>query len=294
MEISYLKKTCSKDNVRLDAYLADIGAYKSRSQATKFLDKITVNGKSVNKNYKLKSGDIIDFEPAPEEVFGPEKIPLDIRYEDDDIIVISKQAGLVCHPSTGHETHTLVNALLYHCGELPDLQGDKTRAGIVHRLDGDTSGLLVAAKTMQAGEKLMADMKEHKPNRHYLALVHGVVKPDTGKIDAPLLRSVKGRPKMIVRDDAAAKDAITTFKVIERYNDTTLLDCKLHTGRTHQIRAHMEFIGHPVVGDPLYSSFKDDIKRQFLHCYVLGFNHPITGEYMEFKDELPQDLKEIL
>lgn len=271
--------------------------YSSRAKATKYINdgNVLVNGSPQNKKYKTQIGDIIEYESEPEdEGVKAEEIPLDIRYEDDHIIVISKQAGLICHPATGHEKHTLVNALLHHCGSLPDLRDDKSKAGIVHRLDGDTSGLLVAAKTEKAGLKLMEDMANHKPNRHYYALVHGVVKPDTGKIDAPLMRVVKTRPKMAVRDDFKAKDAVTTFKVIKRFNDTTLLDCKLHTGRTHQIRAHMEFINHPVVGDPLYSSYKDDIKRQFLHCYMLGFNHPITGEYMEFKDELPQDLKEIL
>lgn len=201
---------------------------------------------------------------------------------------------------------TLVNALIYHCGKdnLCNIQDDDKRLGIVHRLDADTSGLMICAKTDAAGKKLSADMKDHSTSRHYLVLVHGIIKQDTGKIDVPLLRTLNKRPKMIASNDSKAKSAITSFNVLKRiysdYGNFSLLDCKIHTGRTHQIRAHMEYINHPVVGDPLYNSSapKDfdanaelDLNRQFLHSYKIGFNHPITNQKMNFQDDLSVDLK---
>lgn len=223
--------------------------------------------------------------------------------------MISKQPGLVCHPAHGHANGTLVNALINHCGKkhLCDIQDDHKRLGIVHRLDADTSGLMVCAKNNAAGKELSQAMKDHSTLRCYKTLVHGTIKQDNGKIDVPLLRTLNKRPKMTASNDAKAKTAITTFNVIERieseYGNFTLLECKLETGRTHQIRAHMEYIRHPVVGDPLYTGGapKDfnaeaqlELRRQFLHSYKIGFNHPRTNEYIEFTDNLPKDLQAAL
>lgn len=272
-----------KDNNRLDAFLAGSGAYSSRSLAAKFCDaeKIKVNGVVANKKLKIAEGDIIEYEPAVEdtELVG-EDIDLDIRYEDDEILVISKPAGLVCHPAYGHPNGTLVNALIHHCGKehLCDIQTDHKRIGIVHRLDADTSGLIICAKTDEAGLALSASLKAHEVVRCYKTLVYGNVKQDTGKIDVPLLRTVNKRPKMIASNDPKAKNAITEFKVLERINsdfgEFSLVECNIITGRTHQIRAHMDYIKHSVVGDWLYASSKPKdfdaekdlgLTRQFLH-----------------------------
>ncbi|MDO5426613.1 MAG: RluA family pseudouridine synthase [Coriobacteriia bacterium] len=298
--------------MRLDAFLAQVEAYSSRSIAATFCDnqKVLVNGVFKPKSYKLADGDEVEWEPAVEDVeVEGEDIPLDVRYEDDDIIVVSKQPGLVCHPAHGHPNGTLVNALINHCGKkhLCDIQDDHRRLGIVHRLDADTSGLMVCAKNNASGRELTKAMKAHETLRCYKALVYGNIKQDSGKIDVPLLRTLNKRPKMIASNDAKAKNATTTFKVIERIESElgnfSLLECKLETGRTHQIRAHMEYIRHPVVGDPLYTGGapKDfdaaselGLTRQFLHSYKIGFKHPRSGQYLEFKDDLPFDLQKVL
>lgn len=222
---------------------------------------------------------------------------------------MSKQPGLVCHPAHGHADGTLVNALVHHCGKdnLCNIQENDKRLGIVHRLDADTSGLMVCAKTNEAGITLSDAMRAHSTLRCYKTLVYGNLKHDNGKIDVPLLRTLNKRPKMIASNDAKAKTAVTTFKVIERiesqFGNFTLLECKLETGRTHQIRAHMEYIRHAVVGDPIYNGGapKDfdaeaelGLTRQFLHSYKIGFNHPRTNEYMEFEDALAPDLQKVL
>lgn len=300
------------NGMRLDAFLAQVDAYPSRSIAAKFCEanKVLVNGNPKSKNFKLSEGDEVEWEPAVEDVeVEGEDIPLDVRYEDDDIIVISKQPGLVCHPAHGHANGTLVNALINHCGKkhLCDIQDDHRRLGIVHRLDADTSGLMVCAKNNASGRELTKAMKSHETLRCYKALVYGNIKQDSGKIDVPLLRTLNKRPKMIASNDAKAKTATTTFKVVERieseFGNFTLLECKLETGRTHQIRAHMEYIRHPVVGDPLYTGGapKDfnaeaelGLRRQFLHSYKIGFKHPRSGEYLEFEDKLPKDLYLVL
>lgn len=307
-----MKAEVQHNGMRLDSYLAEVGAYNSRSIAAKFCDagKVTINGNPESKKTKVYAGDTIEYEQAVENTkLTGEDIPLDIRHEDEDIIVLSKQPGLVCHPALGHPTGTLVNALINHCGadHLCDIQTDHSRLGIVHRLDADTSGLMVCAKTNEAGLKLSQDMKEHSTLRCYQTLVFGAIKQDSGKIDVPLLRTLNKRPKMIASNDSSAKNATTTFQVIKRIESSlgnfTLLECKIITGRTHQIRAHMEYINHPVVGDPLYNSGapKDfnakqelGLNRQFLHSCKIGFNHPRTDEYLEFEDELPQDLKSCL
>ena len=306
--------TATDDGRRLDSVLGDAGAYASRSAAAHAIEdgRVQVNGGTCTKRTIVHAGDAIvyevDAEAVPTEMTG-EPIPLDIRYEDEHLIVLSKQAGLICHPSEGHEAGTLVNALIYHCGaeNLCNVQGERDRLGIVHRLDMDTSGLMLAAKTDEAGLALMEAIRERAVDRRYLALVHGVIPLETGIVDAPIARHPKDRTRMSIRDCPSARDAITTFTVKERFeagprdNGYTLIDCKLFTGRTHQIRIHMEYTRHPVVGDPIYRAHmpKHDsanlgLTRQFLHSYRLSFEHPVTGKLMEFEDMLPDDLQDAL
>ena len=271
-----------------------------------------MNGANVAKKYAVAAGDMIVYQEEEEVEAGPvtgQPIDLDIRFEDDDLIVLSKQIGLVCHPSVDHADGTLVNALIYHCGvdHLCNVQGEDDRLGIVHRLDRDTSGLMLAAKTDAAGYALMEDIRDRAVDRHYLALVHGVIAPDTGMIDAPIARSANERTRMAVRDVPSARDAVTTFRVLERFEPRqhddgyTLIDCKLFTGRTHQIRVHMQYAKHPLVGDPVYTANgpKDaraqlGLKRQFLHSFRIRFTHPETSEELKFADNLPRDLAEVL
>ena len=271
-----------------------------------------MNGANVVKKYAVAAGDVIVYQEEEEVEAGPvtgQPIDLDIRFEDDDLIVLSKQIGLVCHPSVDHADGTLVNALIYHCGadHLCNVQGEDDRLGIVHRLDRDTSGLMLAAKTDAAGYALMEDIRDRAVDRHYLALVHGVIAPDTGMIDAPIARSANERTRMAVRDVPSARDAVTTFRVLERFEPRqhddgyTLIDCKLFTGRTHQIRVHMQYAKHPLVGDPVYTANGPQdaraqlgLKRQFLHSFRSRFIHPETSEELEFADNLPRDLDEAL
>lgn len=306
---SYQAKA-SDEGMRIDAVLARCGAYPSRSAAARALEAgcVFVNGAMVAKKHSVAAGDTIvydfDEQVAPGPVAG-EAIPLDIRFEDDDMIVLSKQAGLVCHPSIDHASGTLVNALVHHCGaaHLCNVQGEDDRLGIVHRLDRDTTGLMLAAKTDTAGSVLMADIRDRAVDRRYLALAHGIIAHDSGMVDAPIARSLNERTRMAVRDCPSARDALTTFRVLERFeagpfdNGYTLIDCKLFTGRTHQIRVHMLYTRHPLVGDPVYnvSAPKDakaslGLDRQFLHSFKLALAHPITGEELQFADNLPEDL----
>lgn len=295
------------EGTRLDALLAACGAYASRSQAAVYVEegKVFVNGQTVAKKHAVHAGDTIVYEASEEPVRSAlrgEDIPLDIRYEDEDLLVIAKQAGLVCHPSQDHWDGTLVNALIYHCGadHLCNVQGEDDRLGIVHRLDRDTTGLMLAAKTDEAGGALMDDIRDRVVDRHYLTLVHGVIPHETGMVDAPIARAASERTRMAVSDAPSARDAITTFKVLERFepgakdDGYTLLDCKLFTGRTHQIRVHMSYIKHACVGDPVYGAGRENVQlgldRQFLHSYRLEFDHPITKEHLAFKDALPDDL----
>ncbi len=299
---------------RLDSLLAARACFASRSAAARAIESgnVFVNGANVVKKYVVAAGDVIVYQEEEEVETGPvtgQPIDLDIRFEDDDLIVLSKQIGLVCHPSVDHTDGTLVNALIYHCGadHLCNVQGEDDRLGIVHRLDRDTSGLMLAAKTDAAGYALMEDIRDRAVDRHYLALVHGVIAPDTGMIDAPIARSANERTRMAVRDVPSARDAVTTFRVLERFEPRqhddgyTLIDCKLFTGRTHQIRVHMQYAKHPLVGDPVYTSNgpKDaraqlGLKRQFLHSFRIRFIHPETSEELEFADNLPRDLDEAL
>lgn len=300
---------------RLDALCAARGLYASRSAAARAIEegRVFVNGATVSKKHAVAAGDTIvyevDDEPESVVVYG-EPIDLDVRFEDEDMLVLSKQIGLVCHPSVDHAHGTLVNALIWHCGEdnLCNVQGEEAdRLGIVHRLDRDTSGLMLAAKTDEAGRELMAQIQDRAVDRHYIALVHGIMAHDTGMIDAPIARSADERCRMAVRDVPSAREAITTFRVLERFeagpkdDGYSLIECKLFTGRTHQIRVHMQYTRHPIVGDPVYNAHgpRDaraqlGLRRQFLHSYSIAFEHPMTGEPMAFADNLPRDLQEAL
>lgn len=282
-------------NGRLDKACSEIFSDYSRSQIKQLLDggNITVNGKTEKAKYKVKSGDVIRLEEPETKTLElrPENIPLDIVYEDDDVIVINKPQGMVVHPAPGHDEHTLVNALLYHCS-LSTINGT-FRPGIVHRIDKDTSGLLMVAKNDKAHRSLAKQLKDKTNIREYVALVHGRIAEDEGTINAPIGRSLKDRKKQAVVKDG--RNAVTHFEVLKRYRDYTLVKCILETGRTHQIRVHMKYIGHPLVGDPLYGP-KKTIKGngQFLHAGKLGFVHPTTGKLLIFEAPLPKIFQECL
>lgn len=282
-------------NGRLDKVCSEIFSDYSRSQIKQLLDggNITVNGKTEKAKYKVKSGDVIRLEEPETKTLElrPENIPLDIVYEDDDVIVINKPQGMVVHPAPGHDEHTLVNALLYHC-PLSTINGT-FRPGIVHRIDKDTSGLLMVAKNDKAHRSLAKQLKDKTNIREYVAVVHGRIAEDEGTINAPIGRSLKDRKKQAVVKDG--RNAVTHFEVLKRYRDYTFVKCILETGRTHQIRVHMKYIGHPLVGDPLYGP-KKTIKGngQFLHAGKLGFVHPTTGKLLIFEAPLPKIFQECL
>lgn len=291
------KLTVNNENtVRIDTYLIDVLNF-SRSKIQKMLKNnyITVNDKFVKNSYLLKNGDIINVDDFVEELPNvmPENMDLDIIYEDDDVIVVNKANGVVVHPAVGNSSHTLVNGLMFHSKSLSDVNGE-FRPGIVHRIDAYTTGLLMIAKNNQAHEFLAKQLEEKKTVRKYIALVWGKIENDTGTIDAPIGRDKNDRKKMAVTDKNSKK-AITHFKVLKRFENVTLLELKLETGRTHQIRVHMSYIGHPVVNDPVYSKRKIiDNSGQCLHAKTLGFIHPKTLEYMEFDSELPECFLNIL
>ncbi len=293
---------------RIDTFLGQTEQLVSRSAAARLIDGgfVRVNGSPVSKRHVLKAGETISVEvpPAEECVLQPEDIPLDIRFEDDDVIVISKQAGMVVHPAQGNWSGTLVHALLAHCSEsLGTLQGVE-RPGIVHRLDKETTGLMMVAKNDRVQAALSEAIRIRAIDRRYAALVHGYVAPDSGLVDAPIARDQRDRKRMAVVESASARQSVTTFQVLERFtagmhdDGYTLVECKLYTGRTHQIRVHMAYIDHPVVGDQLYGQrrIKKDrgLKRQFLHASRLEFDHPVTGEHLVFHDSLPEDLRHVL
>ena len=284
------------NEIRLDKYLmnnTDISRSKLQEMIKQNL--VLVNGKNVKSSYILRENDKIEIVGnLKEEVNAkPEKMNLDIVYEDDDIIVINKPSNLVVHPSSGHFTNTLVNGLLYHTNNLSSNNGD-IRPGIVHRIDKDTSGLLVVAKNDKSHEKLASQLKDKTLYREYIALVHGRINHDTGTIDAPIGRDKSDRKKMTVTDENS-KEAITHFKVLERFKNATLIECKLETGRTHQIRVHMNYINHPIVNDPVYGHKKiiNDF-GQILHARKIGFIHPATNKYMEFTCDTPKEFNEIV
>ena len=280
---------------RIDKELAHHLADISRSQLQKWIEdgNVTVNGEKVKPKYKLAVGDRVVVQPEkPQKIdLEPENIPLDIVYEDDDVIVVNKPQGMVVHPAPGHPNHTLVNALLYH-SPLSTINGE-FRPGIVHRIDKDTSGLLMIAKNDLAHRSLAAQLKAKTNEREYVSLVHGVIKEERGTIDAPLGRSKKDRKKQAVVEDG--RHAVTHFKVLERFQHYTLVSCRLETGRTHQIRVHMKYIGHPLAGDPLYGPRKTlPGNGQYLHARLLGFKHPRTGKQMTFTSPLPEYFQKMI
>ena len=285
------------DGIRIDKYLLD-KLDISRNKIQKLINdnNILVNGKSVKASYIVRVDDLIecDFEYKEKIDILPEDIPLDIVYEDDDLLVVNKPSGMVVHPAVGNYSHTLVNALMYYCNNLSQVNG-VIRPGIVHRIDADTSGLLLVAKNDIAHVDLAKQISEKSVKREYITLVDGVIKEDTATIDAPIGRDVKNRKKMCVTADNS-KDAITNIRVIERYKNSTLITCSLLTGRTHQIRVHMNYIGHSVINDPVYGSKKlvDPLFGQMLHARKIGFVHPRTHEYMEFSCEPPEKFLDIL
>ena len=276
--------------VRLDSYLSE-KLDLSRSKIQKLIkdDLVTVNGKTVNSSYKVKLNDEIEVNDDLNYEINvePEDIPLDIVYEDDDLLVINKESGMVVHPAPGHYTGTLVNALLY---KFNITGGEQHRPGIVHRLDKDTSGLMLVAKNEWTHEKLSEMISKKDVDRHYLAIVSGLIKHDTGTIDAPIGRDIADRQKMAVTDQNA-KDAITHFKVLKQYKENTLIECILETGRTHQIRVHLAYIEHPVVNDPAYGKGKATDFGQMLHSKSIKFIHPRTGKELFFEVEPPIEFK---
>ena len=284
---------------RLDRYLSSRLKEFSRSYIQQLIneDQVMINDLPERQNYKVKQGDAIAILIPPskdDDSIEPENIPLNIIYEDRDIIIINKERGMVVHPAPGNYRGTLVNALKYHCKNLSSINGT-LRPGIVHRLDKETSGLMVAAKNDVAHRKLAEDLKERKVKRTYLALVYGNVETERGKIDAPIGRDPKDRKKMAIIHNNSKK-AITHFKILERFGDYTLVEAELETGRTHQIRVHLSFIGHPVVGDPKYTQRKNPfrVSGQLLHAKRLKLDHPVTQEEMEFNAVLPTDFQEVL
>ena len=279
---------------RIDKILVKALTDFSRTQIQMLIQDghVLVNGKAIKASYKVEVNDeVMVHIPEPESTdILAEDIPLDIVYEDQDVIVVNKPTGMIVHPSAGIYKGTLVNALLYHCHDLSGING-VMRPGIVHRIDKETSGLLMVAKNDMAHASLSEQLQEHTVTRRYLALVHGLIPHEFGRIEAPIGRDPKDRQKMTCTDKNA-KDAITNFKVLERFKDMTLVECRLETGRTHQIRVHMQYIGHPVYGDPQYGLKRDDTTYgQYLHAKILGFVDPRTGEDMYFESELPDFFK---
>lgn len=282
---------------RLDALVAEQISGLSRTMVKSLIKEgyILVDGQLCKSSYRLREGQEILVElPAPEKTEIPaQNLPLHIVYQDEDLVVINKEKGMVVHPAPGHQDGTMVNALLFHIKGLSEINGD-LRPGIVHRLDKDTSGVMVVAKNDAAHRSLADQIKDHTINREYVALVHGVIKENLGTIDAPIGRSKVDRKKMGVVGNG--RQAISNYQVLQRYRNYTLVRVKLLTGRTHQIRVHFAYIKHPVVGDPLYSSAKQhfNLDSQALHARVLGFFHPASGEYMEFSSELPEYFQAII
>jgi 23S rRNA pseudouridine1911/1915/1917 synthase len=288
--------TSDDQGQRLDALLTTKVDDISRTDIQNRLKSghILVNQKQVKPNYKVKTGDEIEFfeREDVESDIVPENLHLDIVYEDEDLAVVNKPRGMVVHPAAGHASGTLVNGLMYQLDHLSGINGE-LRPGIVHRIDMDTSGLLMLAKNDIAHRNLVEQLMAKTVTRKYTALVHGVIPHNLGTIEAPIGRNPKERQEMAVVDDG--KDAITHFNVLERFKDFTLVECVLETGRTHQIRVHMKYIGYPLAGDPKYGPRKTiETDGQLLHAGVIGFIHPKTGEYLEFKSELPQYFTEIL
>ena len=282
-----------EEQKRIDTYLASKTDF-SRSKIQKLIKNkhITLNGQEISSNTSVHEGDVIQINDVKEEqTIKGEDIDLDIIYEDDYLLIINKPSGMVVHPAPGHHSSTLVNALV---GRFSLSNKDELRPGIVHRIDKDTSGLLIIAKTDEAHEKLSEMIKNKEVERKYIALVNGVIKHETGTIDAPIGRDISSRQKMAVTD-INSKDAITHFKVLKRFKNHTLIECKLDTGRTHQIRVHMAYIGYPIVNDPLYGKSKKTTSfGQMLHSYSIKFIHPMTNKLISFDIPLPKEFDELL
>ncbi len=296
MEPETISLQAEQDHVRLDVYLASQVPELTRSRIQKLVEEgqIHVNGAVKKANYRVNLGDVITLTlPEPEEIpLEPENIPLDVVYEDGDIIVINKPRGMVVHPAAGNYTGTLVQALLYHCGDLSGI-GGAARPGIVHRIDKDTTGLLVVAKNDMAHQNLAGQIQRKEAGRIYLALVEGRMDLP-GKVEAPIGRDPRDRKRMAVV--STGRNAVTRYRPKEQYRDETLLEVKLETGRTHQIRVHMAHIGHPVVGDPIYGYRRQrfSLQGQLLHAWQLHLTHPRTGEAMNFQAPLPEDFTHVL
>ncbi|SFP05346.1 RluA family pseudouridine synthase [Salibacterium halotolerans] len=283
--------------MRIDKFLAAAGADWSRTKVQQWAGEgsILVNERVVKSNYVLRDGDKVEVNEAEkqEQLLLPESLPLDIYYEDEHIIVVNKPKGMVVHPAPGHYSGTLVNALLYHSAALSSVNGEE-RPGIVHRLDKDTSGLLVCAKHDSAHLHLAAQLQDKEMKRVYQAVVHGSIAHDTGIIEAPIGRDTADRQKMAVTD-YHSKDAVTHFRVMERFEDFTLVECRLETGRTHQIRVHFSYIGHPAAGDPKYTKKKTaGLSGQALHAAGLSLIHPASGEWMSWEAPLPEEMHVLL
>ncbi|HBZ88904.1 MAG TPA: RluA family pseudouridine synthase [Erysipelotrichaceae bacterium] len=295
MEIQSITPTVEEKGMRIDKLLQKHFIDESRTTLQNWIKEgcVCIDDKPVKASRKVEPNEVINVTiPEPvDTTIAPENIPLDIVYEDHDVIVVNKPSGMIVHPSAGIYSGTLVNALLYHCDDLSSING-VNRPGIVHRIDKETSGLLMVAKNDKAHRSLSAQLEEHSVIRRYVALVHGVIPHNKGRIVAPIGRDPDDRQKMAVTDKNA-KEAITNFTVLERFDDMTLIECRLETGRTHQIRVHMQYIGYPVYGDPKYGRRSDDTSHgQYLHAKILGFKHPTTGEQMLFEAKLPDYFEE--
>lgn len=283
-------------NERIDKYLSSkLDDSFSRAKIQKLIDEelILVNDKVIKSSYKVSNGDVILITDKEEDMsVKPEKMDIDIVYEDDDVMVINKKSGIVVHPAPGNYSGTLVNGLMYLSKDLSHVNGE-FRPGIVHRIDKDTSGLLIVAKNDKAHRILAEELKEKKIKRKYIALVSGVINHDVGEIDAPIGRDPSDRKKMCVTS-TNSKDAITHFRVLERYKNASLIECELETGRTHQIRVHMKYIDHPVINDPVYGKSNHGEFGQLLHAKEITFTHPTTKEVMTFSCEVPEEFNKIL
>ena len=291
MDCLEFRITAENVGERLDSFLTENIEGVSRAYLQKLIAQqmVLVNTRGAKANYRLKLADhiLVNIPEAEPLEIQPENIALDIIYEDEDVLVVNKPQGMVVHPAHGHYSGTLVNALLYHCQDLSGING-KLRPGIVHRIDKDTSGLLMIAKNDMAHQSLAAQLEEHSVERAYIALVQGIISESGGVVDAPIGRHENDRKKMAVTLNHS-KEARTKYVVKKRFSQPTLIECRLETGRTHQIRVHMAYIGHPLVGDPLYGQRKNNLhfEGQALHAYLLGFIHPRTGEKLSFQVPLP-------
>lgn len=299
MSVSHYTIEESLAGERLDVAVTKVHSSLTRARVQKLIEEglVLVDGTTRKANYRMRQGETLqitvpDVKPAS---VGAEDIRLDILYEDSDLVVVAKPKGLVVHPAAGHAGGTLVNALLHHCGDLSGIGGE-ARPGIVHRLDKDTSGVLVVAKNDRAHLSLAKQFKEHTVTREYVAVVHGEIAAERGAIDAPLARHPRERKKMAVTTAGKGRRAVTHFAVLERFTGYTYLALRLETGRTHQIRVHLAYIGHPVVGDSVYGYKKQRfaLSGQALHARLLGLYHPADGRYLEFVSEPPQEINELL